>query len=196
MARQKLPPLGLRNLPFSIHVGGNDAAYNRNRVAKEWGARLDELHLEDPDGYEHLTKIYEGKGHWLDREDAAALTWMAQYTRKAWPAKVVWRQDDVVHDRFYWLAVDEDQRRAGAQIVAAWNGRRLEIDAVGVERVTAYFHDRLIDLDQPVTIAVGSRVAFEGIVPRTMAVLSATLESRADPQGMAQGAVRVELTSK
>ena len=30
-------PLGLRNLPFAIHVGADDSAYNRNKVAKEWG---------------------------------------------------------------------------------------------------------------------------------------------------------------
>ena len=36
-------PLGLRNLPFAIHVGADDAAYNRNKVAREWGEKLDKL---------------------------------------------------------------------------------------------------------------------------------------------------------
>lgn len=29
-------PLGLRNLPFTIHVGDEDSAYNRNKVARKW----------------------------------------------------------------------------------------------------------------------------------------------------------------
>ena len=29
-------PLGLRNIGFSIHMGNNDSAYNRNLVAEEW----------------------------------------------------------------------------------------------------------------------------------------------------------------
>ena len=29
-------PLGLRNLPFTIHMGENDTPYKRNKVAAEW----------------------------------------------------------------------------------------------------------------------------------------------------------------
>ena len=36
-------PLGLRNLPFMIFAGGKDAAYNRNKVAAEWGVKLAKL---------------------------------------------------------------------------------------------------------------------------------------------------------
>ncbi len=55
-------PLGLRNLPFAIHVGENDSAYNRNKVAKEWDAKLAELHAADPAGYEYYAKLHAGTG--------------------------------------------------------------------------------------------------------------------------------------
>ncbi|HEX6243751.1 MAG TPA: hypothetical protein VFZ61_22710, partial [Polyangiales bacterium] len=34
-------PLSLRNVPFAIHVGGNDTAFDRNLKAREWGMRLE-----------------------------------------------------------------------------------------------------------------------------------------------------------
>ncbi|MDX1682233.1 MAG: hypothetical protein R3336_03840, partial [Phycisphaeraceae bacterium] len=86
-------PLGLRNLPFSIHVGERDSGYNRNKVARQWQQKLADLAEKDPHGYEHWGKIYEGKGHWMDREDAAALPWMAKYRRRRHPERVVWKQD-------------------------------------------------------------------------------------------------------
>ncbi|MCZ7635845.1 MAG: alpha/beta hydrolase [Verrucomicrobia bacterium] len=100
--------LGLRNLPFALFMGGNDAAYNRNQVATERAAELDRLAAADPGGYVHLARIYEGLGHWMNKQDAEALPWMAQFRRQPWPDKVVWQQDDVVHRRFYWLQLPED----------------------------------------------------------------------------------------
>ncbi|HEX2476754.1 MAG TPA: polyhydroxyalkanoate depolymerase, partial [Lacipirellulaceae bacterium] len=111
-------PLGLRNIGFTIHVGGRDGAYNRNKVAAEWGQKLDDLHKADPDGYSHLVTIHPDKPHWLDREDAAALPWMVEYVRNPVPTRVVWKQDDVTHGRFYWLAVDADEEKAGSEITA------------------------------------------------------------------------------
>jgi hypothetical protein len=44
-------PLSLRNVPFAIHVGGADTAYDRNLKAMEWGTRLEMLAATDPGGY-------------------------------------------------------------------------------------------------------------------------------------------------
>ena len=84
-------PLGLRNLPFAIHVGADDAAYNRNKVAREWGEKLDKLREGDPEGYLHLTEIHPGRAHWMNREDASAVPWMAKFRRDrcralSWPS--------------------------------------------------------------------------------------------------------------
>ena len=40
-------PLGLRNLPFTLHMGGDDGAYNRNQVAADWKLKLEELQQAD-----------------------------------------------------------------------------------------------------------------------------------------------------
>ncbi|MEL7239087.1 MAG: polyhydroxyalkanoate depolymerase, partial [Planctomycetota bacterium] len=109
-------PLSLRNLPFAIQMGASDAAYNRNTVAAAWGEQLDALQADDAGGYTHKVDIYDGKGHWMDGEDAAAVAWMGQFTRDLRPGRIVWKQDDVTHDRFYWLKVDKP--KAGSLVIA------------------------------------------------------------------------------
>lgn len=185
-------PRGLRNLPFSIHVGGKDGAYNRNAVAQQWGEQLDKLRKEDPEGYEHLTKIYPDKGHWMDREDAAALPWMAQYTRSPFPKRIVWRQDDVLGSRFYWLSVPAEQRKAGIEIIAQCQGQRIELTTSDVRRVVLRLSDALVDLDQPVTVVVGEKTAFTGRVSRTIASLARSLAERGDPASACSAVVEVD----
>ena len=184
-------PLGLRNLPFTIHVGGDDGAYQRNRVAQNWGEQLDALRAADSDGYLHWVKIYEGKGHWLDREDAAAIPWMAQFQRDPRPASIVWRQDDVTGNRFYWLAVEEGQAAPQAEVRATRNGQQLQLQTTGVSRLLVRLDDRLVNLDQPVEIQLNGQLAFQGIVPRTIEVLARTLAERGDPDSIFSGEASV-----
>lgn len=174
-------PLGLRNLPFAIFAGGEDSAYNRNKVAREWGERLDTLHKGDPGGYAHWTQVYEGLGHWMNGRDAEALPWMAKFTRNPWPRKVVWHQDDVTHDRFYWLALPEGAAKQGQTITAEANGRTIRITAEGLTRLTLRLSDALLDLDQPLTVLVNGKPVFKGQVPRTTDAITASLRQRAEP---------------
>lgn len=175
-------PLGLRNLPFAIHVGADDSAYNRNKVASEWGVKLGELRQSDPQGYVHLVEIHPGRGHWMNREDASAVPWMSQFRRNPAPSKVVWRQDDVTHDRFYWLAVPPGKARAGATVVASIEGQEMHIEkAEGVDSLIIRLDDRLLNLDKPVKVVARGKTLFEGVASRTIATLEKTLEGPGDP---------------
>jgi hypothetical protein len=176
-------PLGLRNLPFAIHVGANDAAYDRNKVGREWGDKLDELRKGDPLGYAHLVEIHPDRGHWMNREDASALPWMARFRRDPTPGKVVWHQDDVTHDRFYWLAVPPGQAKARSTVVASIRGQEVRIEkAEHVARLLIRLDDRLLDLDKPVKVTFGDKTLFEGLQPRTIASLQETLQGPGDPK--------------
>jgi len=176
-------PDGLRNLAFTLHVGGEDGAYDRNKVAREWQGLLADLHAADPGGYQHWVEVHGGKGHWMDRLDAAALPWMAQHTRDLRPERIVWLQDDVVHPRFYWLAVDAPTARS--RIVVERVGQEIRVlEADGIEQLTLRLDDAMLDLDAPVTVRMGERILFEGHAPRTIATLMHTLAERGDPRGM------------
>ena len=194
-------PLNLRNLPFAIHMGENDGAYDRNKVAASWGAQLDALQVSDPEGYTHVTRLHAGKGHWMDRQDAEAVAWMSGFTREPWPNRVVWRQDDVTHGRLYWLSVDEDARVAGATLSARYEaindeqvftfdlpegfGARESID------VTLLLHDELVNLDRPIIVKLGERVLYQGIVYRTIRAMASGLDGRADPRLIPSASLRV-----
>jgi poly(3-hydroxybutyrate) depolymerase len=188
-------PLGLRNLPFTIHVGAKDAAYKRNEVARQWGEQLDELQKQDPGGYIHWTKIHEGMGHWMNRQDAAALPWMAKYTRNPLPDRIAWRQDNVTHTRFYWLAVPDDQQRKGAEVFASRAGQTFTVRADGVEQLIVRLNDRMADLDKPITIVSSDQTLFTGRVKRTIAVLAKTLAERGDPDLLFTSEVALTLPS-
>lgn len=177
-------PLGLRNLPFAVQVGGNDTAYGRNTVTAGYAAKLDDLHKADPAGYEHFVKIYEGKGHWMDREDAAALPWMAKFRRNPLPDRVVWSQSKAVpRERFYWLAMPPGQAKPKAFVDAKRTGQTVEITAAdGVTKLLIRLDDRVTDLDKPVTVTHKGRTLFAGVAPRTIAVLARTLAGRGDPK--------------
>jgi poly(3-hydroxybutyrate) depolymerase len=174
-------PDGLRNLPFALFMGGKDGAYNRNTVAEQWGERLAELAESDPGGYPHLVRIYPDHGHWMNGDDKEALPWMAEHVRHAWPKKVVWKQDDVTHTRFYWLGVEKDDATPRAVITAAVDAQTIDVAAEDLTAVTLYLRDALLDLDLPVLVRVNGETVYSGAVPRTRAAIERSLTGRADP---------------
>ena len=175
-------PLGLRNLPFALHMGANDSADNRNQVAREYGEKLDALQQADPTGYTHLVELHPGRGHWMNREDASAVPWMAQFRRDPAPKKVVWNQDDVTRDRFSWLAVPPGSAKARSIVIASVERQEVRIEkAEGVETLVIRLDDRLLDLDRPVKVTRDGKTLFEGLAPRTIAHLEATLQGPGDP---------------
>jgi hypothetical protein len=177
-----ITPLSLRNLPFAVHVGALDAAYERNKRAEEWGQKLAELHKQDPAGYEHEVVLHAGKGHWMDREDAAAIVWMGRHRRTPQPSKVVWEQEAVPRPSLYWLAAPANERHKGDRVTAEVRGSKVTVRADGPRSVVLRLADGLIDLDRPITVEVNGRKAFEGLVPRTAAVIVATTREREDPE--------------
>jgi poly(3-hydroxybutyrate) depolymerase len=177
--------LPLRNLPFALFVGGNDSAYNRNRVVAEKAAELDALQKTDPGGYPHLVRIYPGLPHWMYRQDAEALPWMARHTRNPWPHKVVWVQAGVTHTRFYWLAVPAAEAKAKRQIVAEVDGQTIRLTGDPPQGMTLRLSDRLLNLDEPVRVTVSGREVFTGKVPRRLEAIRESLAQRADPSSAA-----------
>lgn len=185
-------PLGLRNLPFALFMGGKDGAYKRNEVAREWGAKLGELRASDPDGYDHWVQIYPEFGHWMNRKDAEALPWMEKRTRKPWPSKVVWHQDDVVHSRFYWLALPEGVAAKDQKITAEVAGQTIRITAEGTNRLELRLHDQLVDLEKPIVVEVNGVQRHSGPVARTVDTIRRSLAGRADPTTAATATLALE----
>jgi len=184
--------LNLRNTPFSIHVGANDKAYNRNKVAREWARKLDELQKADRQGYIHWAPIYKGKGHWLNRQDAAAIPWMAKYTRNPLPRRIAWRQDS--HRRFYWLAVKRLQ--GGTVVRAELKGQTITLRPGGSGQLIIRVNDSMLDLDKFVTVASQGKTLYKGRIARSIGTLAKTLAERGDPASIFSGEIVVTLTEE
>ncbi len=192
-------PLGLRNLPFAIHMGELDAAYDRNKIAAKWRDQLAALQADDPQGYEHFVKLHTGKGHWMDRQDAEALPWMAKFVRQVSPTRIVWKQDDVREPRFYWLAVNAETVPDRALIIAEASNQSIEIKSCDADQLHLLLRDGMcegkIDLDQPLRVTFAGRTVFDGKASRTVAVLIKAMTERADPSSAYSAEVEINLRS-
>ncbi|MEQ6117889.1 hypothetical protein [Reichenbachiella sp. MALMAid0571] len=162
--------LNLRNTPFAVQVGELDSAYKRNQHAAEWELILKNLHKQDSAGYKYMVKIPKGKGHWMQLEDAVALPWMQQFIRNPIPKKVVWRQDDVMHSRFYWLEVPESFMKKNGEIIAEFNTETNEINILEnySEELIIRLNDDMLNLDKPVTVKFKGNQIYRGTVQRNV----------------------------
>lgn len=183
-------PLGFRNIPFAIYMGGKDAAYKRNKIAAQWKDDLAKLQKQDAGGYEHQVTIYPDKGHWMEREDASAIPWMASKIRNVWPKKIVWHQDDVTHDRSYWLSVPDGKAKQRTTIVASVDGQKITIDSKDVGQIRIWLSDLLLDLDAEIELVVNGKSKTRK-VSRSENALRLSLQSRFDKAMMAPAFIDV-----
>ncbi len=176
-------PRSMRNLPITIHVGGDDAAYDRNLVAQDWADQLDVLQASDPEGYAHHVVVHEGLPHWMNGEDAVALPWMAQFERRHSEDVVVWDvRADRSGTRFYWLGLSSPDAHTGSTIRAHIDGNQVQItSAPPVDGLGLWLTDALVDLDAPVTIEHNGQVVYQDIPARTVAAVVDSLVSDGAP---------------
>jgi len=180
-------PDGLRNIAFALHVGEDDSAYDRNKIGAEWKEKLEKLQQDDENGYVHQAIVHEGKGHWMDKEEAKALPWLATFERNPYPRKVVWVQDDVTHKQFYWLGVVEPKART--KIVASIEGQTITIEETDVDKVTFYLNDTMLNLDKPVIVKCKEKEFGSFDVPRSHQTIKETMRNQKEYYS---GVLRVE----
>lgn len=186
-------PLGLRNLPFGLLMGADDSAFDRNAVAEQWRDKLAALREADPDGYEAFVRIYPETGHWMRGMDAEAVPWMESFTRDPWPRRIVWRQGNTPHQRFYWLAVDAADAVRARVVRAEVEAQEIRIEAEETPRVRLMLSDALVDLDEPIRVVANGQVVFEGHAARTEAAIRASLAARPDPAMIATAVLEVDI---
>lgn len=186
--------LSLRNLPFALQVGGKDAAYNRNKVGREYGELLAKLQKDDPNGYVHFVKIHEDKPHWMGGEDKIALPWMAKFSRDPIPTRVVWKQSGTAHDRFYWLAVPAKNAKSDSLVIAERDGQTIDVKSTDkVGKLLVRLDDRMANLDEEIIVKRDGKELFRGVVPRTIGVVANTLSGRGDPKLIFDAEIPIEI---
>jgi len=184
-------PLGLRNTGFTIHMGENDSAYNRNKIALEWKNKLQELRENDPSGYHHLVKIYKNKGHWMGGLDTSAISWISKFTRNPFPKKVVWKQDDITQERFYWLKVIEPLKKS--LLIANITNQTIIIEKTSISNFIIRVNDYLLDMDRNIIVKYMGVEIFNSIVFRNRNTIEESIDEYGDPKSVYFGEIPISL---
>jgi pimeloyl-ACP methyl ester carboxylesterase len=180
------PPEALRNLPFLLYMGGEDSAYHRNTVVREFSAKLDALQAADAEGYFHRLTVFPGLPHNMQGREAEMIPRMSPLARQAWPKRVVWKQSPrALHPRFYWLQRPPETVRPGDLYAALVDGQTISIETPPAGSLTLRLSDALLDLDRPLRVMAGGRAIFEARVPRSFSAVVQSLREREDPQTVA-----------
>ena len=172
-------PANLRNLHFEIFMGGKDTHYNRHKKAANWKTRLADLQKADPTAYPHRVTIYPELGHWMERRDAEVLPRMIKQKRNSWPKKLVWHQDNITHERFYWLGVTPEGALKNRQITGEIKGQYIELTGDNLTGIKLWLSDELIDLDQEIIVTKNGKEAFRGKLNRSKDIVKQSLQMRA-----------------
>jgi hypothetical protein len=188
----QITPHGLRNLPFFLYMGGEDSAYHRNTVVREFNAKIDALEEADPAGYVHRCTVFPGLPHDMQHREEEAIPLMAALRRNPWPKRVVWKQDaNVTHARFYWLERPIEEVKPNEIFVAQVDGQTIQIERATSGSLTVRLSDELLDLDQPIQVVASNKKVFEGKASRSLEAIVSSLNERADPDSIASAVVSV-----
>jgi predicted esterase len=172
--------LNLKNIPFMAFVGGKDAAYNRNILVAQWGKRLDSLQEVYKGSFIHETHVYSDMPHWMNRKDTIAVPWLASYKRNPLPKDVIWIQDDILRDQFYWLGTPIESAKQGLKARVAVSGNDITILENQNETLYLYLNDGLVNLDKKVTVTIDGKQVFNQKVSRNADVVKKTVAARMD----------------
>ena len=185
-------------------MGENDSAYNRNSVAEEWEVKLKNLKIKDFRGYNHLVKIYENRGHQISHAkenyvleksrngvDSSGILWMSNFSRDPFPKKVVWKQDDITHNRFYWLK--DDQPRPYGLVIANIKDQVITISEATIFKIIIRLNDDMLNMDEKVKVVFMDKEIFNDYVPRKEEVIFSSIHEYGDPESIYFGEISVSL---
>jgi hypothetical protein len=127
----------------------------------------------------------------MELKDAVAVPWMLKHTRNPWPKAITWLQDDAISSRFYWLAIDAKNAKAGQKIDARCVGQKISIDSNDYDALTIRLSDELLDLDKEIIVTWNDKKVFSGKVPRSAQAIETSLQERADPASIATALLEV-----
>lgn len=169
--------INLKNLPFAIYMGGKDAAYNRNKLATHWNRKLDSLEKQHPGSFKHDVHVYEDMPHWMNRKDTVAIPWLASFKRNSLPKSVSWHQDDVHHNRFYWLGIPKGKAITGAESIVSIAKNVITLQKNENKTLFIYLNDELLNLNRKVKVVSNGKVIFHDKVYRDPAIIKETAVS-------------------
>lgn len=157
------PAENLQNLPtFFAGAGAKATAF---------AEKIDKL------GYKNCTLKADGS------EDDI-WTWIQANPRASIPASITLFPSEKQPLMAYWLDVPPSEYKFGEHYLKATADRgsnTITIDAEGVQRVTIYFNDLIVDLDKPVKVVCNGAETISTIARGTQKFLDLSYSTKSDP---------------
>ena len=116
---------------------------------------------------------------------------MSNFSRNPFPKKVVWKQDDVTHNRFYWLKVD--QPKPYALVIANIKDQLVTISESTTSKITIRLNDNMLNMDEKVKVIFMDKEIFNDYVPRKEDVMLCSIDEYGDPESIYFGEISVSL---
>ena len=132
-------------------------------------------------------------GHWMNRADTVAVDWMARYRRNPYPRRIVWRQEAVPQQHFYWLSAPTGELRQGMEVRAELKGNTIVVSHSDYSSLTISLNEQMVNFNKPVKVVYGGKTRFKGRVSRSAQVMRTTLFTRNDPSFMFPAQIHVKL---
>ena len=177
------PPENLRHVAFRCGIGEKDTMFDRIGLARTYFKKIEEIKKEAGSGYQNFFDEQAGKGHGIDYKPGP--TWIAKFQRNPIPKQIDWtviRQHDRSRDQMYWLGLTGEPKELPLKLTAQIRGQVVGITSDGSAKLRVLLDDRLLDLDQEVTILVNGLAKFQGKVPRNLAGILKSTAGRGDPE--------------
>ena len=127
----------------------------------------------------------------MNNLEASALIWMSDFIRNPYPGKIIWRQDDVLHKRFYWLK--NINPSVGDLIEAEISDQVININSSTVSSIIIQLNDNLIDMDKKVVVKYRGKNLYNGYVSRNENIIKDSILEYGDPQSIYYGQIFISL---
>ncbi len=182
-------PLNLRNIGFTLFVGSQDSAYDRNKLVSDWNQKLNELAKADKGAYQHLFGE-PNTGHWMDGQESVIVPWIAKFKRSSTPSKVVWRQDDTTKQRFYWL--NAKNPKAGETVTATISGQKITLEGTVSGGLSLRLADNMLKYDKDIEVVYNGKSIAKGKPCRELRVIYKSMMERMDPSAVYNAEIQVK----
>ena len=118
---------------------------------------------------------------------------MAKFTRNPYPSKIVWQQEEVLRNTFYWIEAPAEELARRKTVRLETSGNTINISECDYSALTLWLNDSIADLDSEITVNFKGTQVFKGKAARTSANIKDNLYSRGDPNYAFPAKIEVKL---
>lgn len=94
----------MRNISFSIQVGGQDSAYERNDHARNYIQKMNEYRAKYGGFKSDYNCVHESCGHWMNLQDTRIFSNFFKETRNPYPDCILFKQHPrTKKNHFYYI---------------------------------------------------------------------------------------------